>query len=98
MPPMAAGIVIMKHDVIGPEGLTLSECLRRFLPETQELNALLNLVDYLRMEIRAKEKKLKKKRGKPRDFSTMVKPLRARQRPAREAITIHCKKHREATP
>lgn len=80
-------------DLIGPpESLSLSECLRRFPPEAQELSALHNLVDCLRMVIRAKEKKLKQKRRKPRDFSTMAKPLRVRQRPAREAITIHCRK------
>ena len=56
MPPMAAGVVDLRAqeaDLIGPEGLSLSECLRRFPPEAQELNALRNLVDYLRMVIRA---------------------------------------------
>lgn len=60
-------------DLIGPEVLSLSECLRRFPPEAQELNALHNLVDYLRMVIRAKEKKLKQKRRKPCDFTAVVK-------------------------
>lgn len=67
-------------DLIGPEGLSLSECLRRFPPEAQELNALHNLVDYLRMVIRAKEKKLKQKRRKPRDFTAVVKLFYVRPR------------------
>ena len=67
-------------DLIGPEGLSLSECLRRFPPEAQELNALYNLVDYLRMVIRAKEKKLKQKRRKPRDFTAVVKLFYVRPR------------------
>ncbi len=67
-------------DLIGPESLSLSECLRRFPPEAQELNALHNLVDCLRMVIRAKEEKLKQKRRKPGDFSTMAKPFYVRPR------------------
>lgn len=80
-------------DLIGPpESLSLSECLRRFPPEAQELSALHNLVDCLRMVIRAKEEKLKQKRRKPRDFTAEVKPFYVRPRITRATLTMNCRK------